>query len=69
MSYLCERCANCLKLIEPRTIDTCGTLRKPKTYVDCMVSDKTRWVMRAKEEDGSMLPYLVCGSFEARRKR
>ena len=69
MSYLCERCANCLKLIKPRTIDTCGTLRRPKTYVDCQASDKTRWVTRAKEDDATMPPHVICGSFEARRKR
>lgn len=69
MSYLCERCANCMGFRKPRTIDTCGTMRKPKTYVDCRASKKSVWTMPAKEDEEGKLPYMVCGSYKARRTK
>ena len=66
--YICETCANFIPPFRtPRTIDTCGTIRKPKTYVDCGASRKSVWTMPAKECVDGKLPYQICGSYRVRR--
>ena len=66
--YICETCANFVPPFRtPRTIDTCGTIRRPKTYVDCRASRKSVWTMPAKERERGKLEYEICRGYRKRR--